>query len=232
MPAERGVADGGGVVNIVARSRLLSAACAFAAAVIIAVAALGCSTEQPTTVAELIDLSPEEHRSILLDGMLAGRLLYVKKEQFQSVASGGLPPQFVTETWFGVGSDGEFNSAVSTLWLEDGPETTDMLLVYRGQSIEDWLAYAWRTADYAERSGAEFKGRGKLHQWNSVIYEWQTDSGVQRLEIVESAPLIARESAYDVDEQGELSLTESNTVLEYRLLPAGSAPPPVRLSEP
>ena len=190
-------------------------------------AAFGCSDERPVTVAELIDLSPEEHRRILFEGMMEGRLLYVKKEQFQSVASGGLPKQFVTETWFGVGPDGKFDSAVSTLWLEDGPETMDMLLVYQGQSIEDWLTYSGQMADYAERSGAEYKGRGKLHQWDSLTYEWQRDSNVQRLEIVENAPLIARESKYVVNQQGELSLTKSNTVLEYQLLPAGSTPPQV-----
>ncbi|MXZ91736.1 MAG: hypothetical protein F4W95_10950 [Chloroflexi bacterium] len=190
-------------------------------------AVFGCSDERAATVAELIDLSPEEHRRILFEEMLEGRLLYVKKEQFQSVASGGLPQQFVTETWFGVGPDGKFNSAVSTLWLEEEAETTDMLLVYQGQSIEDWLTYSWQMADYAERSGAEYKGRGKLHHWDSLIYEWQRDSNVQRLEIVENAPLIARESEYAINQQGELSLTESNTVLEYQLLPAGSTAPQV-----
>ena len=210
-----------------ARGRFVPAVWALVAAVISITATLGCSAEQPVTVAELIPLSPEEHRRILLDGMLEGRLLYVKKEQFRSVASGGLPQQFVTETWFGVGPDGKFNSAVSTLWLEDGPETMDMLLVYQGQSIEDWLTYSWQMADYAERSGAEYKGGGKLNGWDSQIYEWQTGSGVQRLEIVKNAPLITRESQYAINQAGELSLTESNTVLEYRLLPAGSAAPPV-----
>ena len=210
-----------------AGGRFVPAAWALVAAVISITATLGCSAEQPVTVAELIPLSPEEHQRILLDGMLEGRLLYVKKEQFRSVASGGLPQQFVTETWFSVGPDGKFNSAVSTLWLEDGPETMDMLLVYQGQSIEDWLPYSWQMADYAQRSGAEYKGGGKLNSWDSQIYEWQTGSGVQRLELVENAPLITRESSYEVDQQGELSLTESNTVLEYQLLPAGSAAPPV-----
>ena len=210
-----------------AGGRFVPAAWALVAAVISITATLGCSAEQPVTVAELIPLSPEEHRRILLDRMLEGRLLYVKKEQFRNVASGGLPRQFVTETWFGVGPDGKFNSAVSTLWLEDGPETMDMLLVYQGQSIEDWLTYSWQMADYAERSGAEYKGRGRLHHWGSRIYEWQTGSGVQRLEIVKNAPLITRESQYAINQAGELSLTESNTVLEYRLLPAGSAAPPV-----
>ena len=214
-------------MRIAAGGRFVPAACALVAAFIVMTAAVGCSAEQAVTVAELIRLSPEEHQRVLLDGMLEGRLLYVKKEQFQSVASGGLPQQFVTETWFGVGQDGKFSSAVTTLWLEDGPDTTDMLLVYQGQSIEDWLTYSWQMADYAERSGAEYKGRGKLHQWDSQIYEWQTGPGVQRLEIVEKAPLIVRESEYAIDQDGELSLTKSNTVLEFQLLPAGSAAPTV-----
>ena len=214
-------------MRIAVCGRFLTVALAFVAAIISIAVAFGCSAKQPITVAELIPLSPEEHRRVLLDGMLEGRLLHVKQEQFQSVASGGLPQQFVTETWFGVGPDGKFTSAVSTLWLEGGPESTDMLLVYQGRSIEDWLTYAWQMADYAEQSGAEYKGRGNLHQWDSEIYEWQKDANVQRLEIVENAPLITRESEYAINQQGQLSLTESNTVLEYQLLPVGSAAPPV-----
>ena len=189
--------------------------------------ALACDGPTPTTVSDLISLDAAEHQKALLDGMTAGRLLYVKSEQFQSEPSGSLPQQFVTETWLGAKSDGTFATAVTTLWLEDGPDTIDTLVTYRRSTLSDWLGYAWKTAEYAERSGAEFKGRGKLRQWDSLIYEWARDSDVQRLEIVEDAPLIMRESAYTINQEGGLTLTQSNTVLEYQLLPPGAEAPSV-----
>ena len=190
-------------------------------------AASACAGPTPTTVADLISLSASEHQRILRDGMIEGRLLYVKVEQFQSEPSGNLPQRFVTETWLGANPDGTFDTAVVTLWLEDGPDTMDTLVTYRRSTLSDWLGYAWKAADYAQRSGAEFKGRGKLHGWDSLIYEWRKESDIQRLEIVENAPLITRESDYAIDQQGELTLLRSNTVLEYQLLPPGSETPPL-----
>ncbi len=159
--------------------------------------------------------------------MTEGRLLYVKGEQFQSEPSGNLPQRLVKESWLGTTSDGTVNIAVTTLHYPDGPETMDMMAAYGRQTFVDWLRQAWEMADFAERAGAEFKGRGHLHGWDSLIYEWQKDSDIQRLEIVENAPLIMRESAYAIDQQGELTLLQSNTVLEYQLLPPGAEAPPV-----
>ena len=116
---------------------------------------------------------------------------------------------------------------MTTLWLADGPDTFDNLVTYRRSTLSDWLGYSWQTADYAARSGAEFKGRGKLNGWDSLIYEWRRDADLQRLEIVENAPLMMRESAYIINEPGELILRQSNTVLEYQLLPLGSEAPPL-----
>ena len=71
-------------------------------------AASACAGTTPTTVADLISLSASEHQRILRDGMIEGRLLYVKVEQFQSEPSGNLPQRFVNETWLGVNPDGTF----------------------------------------------------------------------------------------------------------------------------
>ena len=188
--------------------------------------AIACAGPAPTTVADLISLDAAEHQKALVDGMTAGRLLYVKTEQYQSEPSGSLPQRFVREIWLGANPDGTFDTAVTTLWLEDGPDTMDNLVVYRRSTLSEWLGYAWKTADYAERSGAEFRGRGKLNGWDSLIYEWRRDGDVQRLEIVENAPLMMRESAYAIDERGGLALLQSNTVLEYQLLPLGREAPP------
>lgn len=195
--------------------------------ILLAASALFCAGPAPTTVADLVSLDAAAHQKVLVDGMTAGRLLYVKTEQYQSEPSGSLPQRFVREIWLGANPDGTFDTAVTTLWLEDGPDTIDNLVVYRRSTLSDWLGYAWKTADYAERSGAEFKGRGELHGWDSLIYEWRKDGDVQRLEIVEDAPLMMRESAYTIDERGEPTLLQSNTVLEYQLLPPGAEAPPV-----
>ena len=111
----------------------------------------------------------------------------------------------------------------------DGPETMETMTATYGVTKRwtAWLIPAWETADFAERAGAEFKGRGNLHGWESLIYEWSTDTQVQRLEIVESAPLIARDSTFAIDQHGHLTLTRSNTVLDYQLLPPGIEPPAV-----
>ncbi len=188
---------------------------------------LACADPSAITVADLISLDAEEHQTILRDGIADGRLLWFKTEQYQSEPSGNLPGHFETEMWLGADPDGTITTAVSTLHFPDGPETMDMTTTYGHQKLTAWLSQAWETADFAERAGAEFKGRGNLHGWESLIYEWSTDTEVQRLEIVESAPLIARESTYDIDQHGELTLTKSNTVLEYQLLPPGAEAPPV-----
>ncbi len=195
--------------------------------ILLAASLLACANPSPITVTDLISLDAEEHQTILRDGIANGRLLWVKTEQYQSAPSGHLPQRFQTEMWLGAKPDGTITTAVSTLHFPDGPETMDMTATYGHQTLTIWLNQAWETADFAERAGAQFKGRGNLHGWDSLIYEWSTDTEVQRLEIVESAPLIARESTYDIDQHGALTLTRSNTVLEYRLLPPGIEPPAV-----
>ena len=195
--------------------------------VLLATFAIACAGPTPTTVADLISLDAAAHQKALVDGMTAGRLLYVKTEQYQSEPSGSLPQRFVREIWLGANPDGTFDTAVTTLWLEDGPDTVDNLVVYHRSTLSEWLGYSWQTADYAERSGAELTGSGKLNGWDSLIYEWRRDGDMQRLEIVENAPLMMRESAYAIDERSELTLLQSNTVLEYQLLPPGAEAPPV-----
>ena len=75
--------------------------------------------------------------------------------------------------------------------------------------------------------GAVYRGPGRLHGWDSLIYEWDHDTEIRRLEIVADAPLIIRESSYQVTQQGVLELRTSNSLIEYRLLPPGAKPPAV-----
>ena len=194
--------------------------------VVLAVAACA-DSQEARTVADLIKLEPEEHRRVLRAGMEQGRILYVKSEQYQSSPSGNLPQRLAKETWLGAGPDGNIGLATTTLHLPDGPETMETMAAYRATTVDDWLGQSWQMSQWAERSGAESKGTGELHGLTSLIYEWERDYEVQRLEIARDAPLIARESSWTRDQGGHLTLTRSNTVLEYRLLPPGVEPPAV-----
>ena len=198
-----------------------------ALAVLCVAATIACFDQSAVTVSELISLSPEEHRRTLFDHMTEGRLLNVKSEQYQSVPSGNIPQRLTTETWLGADPHGTFVTAVTKASFPDGPTTMDMLGVHGRQTLSEWLDQAWQMAGWAERAGAEFKGHGALHGWDSLIYEWETGAGIQRLEIVADAPLIARDSSHAINEQGALELLRSNSVLEYQLLPPGSKPPVV-----
>ena len=197
------------------------------AVLLLAGAFLGCSNRSTTTVADLIPLSAAEHQRTLQESMANGRLLYVRTEQYKSEPSGDLPQNLATEIWLGTDADGTFHTAVTTLSFPDGPQTMDMLSVYGRQTLSEWLDQVWSTAAWAERSGAEHRGSGKIGQWDSEVYEWVTDSGVQRLEIVADAPLISRESDYTVDERGNLTLTGFNGAVDYALLPIGAEAPVV-----
>lgn len=194
--------------------------------VILGVAACA-NNQEATTFADLIALEPDEHRRVLLEGMEQGRMLYVKSEQYKSLPSGNLPQRLVKETWLSASADGTIGLATTTLHYPDGPETMETLAAYGATTVDDWLGWAWQASRWAERSGAESKGVGELHGLACLIYEWETDDGVERLEIVPDAPLIVRESSWARDQRGELTLTLSNTVLEYQLLPAGAEPPVV-----
>ncbi|MCY4417668.1 MAG: hypothetical protein OXE87_15365 [Chloroflexi bacterium] len=188
---------------------------------------LACAEPSAITVADLITRDPEEHQRILRDGIADGRLLWVKTEQNQSEPSGNLPGRFETEMWLGATADGTITTAVSTLHYPDGPETMDMTATYAHITLTAWLDQAWNLTAFAERAGAVYRGPGRLHGWDSLIYEWDHDTEIQRLEIVADAPLIARESSYQVTQQGVLELRTSNSVIEYRLLPPGAEPPAV-----
>ena len=194
---------------------------------LVAASSLACAEPSAITVADLISHDAEEHRRILRDGIAEGRLLWIKSEQYQSEPSGNLPGHFETEMWLGADPDGSITTAVSTLHYPDGPETMDMTATYGHMTLTAWLDWPWEIPEFAERAGAEFKGRGELRGWESLIYEWSTDTDVQRLEIVAAAPLIAHESTFAVDQLGERTLTQSNTVLDYQLLPPGIEAPAV-----
>ena len=188
---------------------------------------LGCGGEQPITMAELAALGEAEHKRILLGGIAEGRLLYFKNEQYQLRPQGRIPQRMVVETWQGVGPDGKMDRSVSVLWLEDGPETVDHGGGLDQPAMVEFLDQAWNLPKFLESAGFELKGRGALHGMESAIYELKSESSFERIEFALDAPLIAQNSSFEIDPNGDHILVSQNTALDYALLPAGSEPPAV-----
>lgn len=189
-------------------------------------ASIGCGGEQPLTMAELTALGKAEHKRVLLEGIAEGRLLHSKHEQYQREPGGDLPQRFVSEIWQGVGSDGKVDRSVSRLWYEDGPETLDMGAGMGHHALAVLLEQVWNLPQYLEAAGFDLKGHGTLLGMESLIYESRSEARLERIEIVVDAPLIARDSTYEIDANGDLVLVSQNAMLDYALLPPGSEPPP------
>lgn len=166
----------------------------------LATSQVACVGRSAVPVPDLVPLHPAEHRQVLHDGTTEGRLLHIKTKQYQREPSGNLAQNLTTEIWLGASPDGTFVTAVAKAWFPDGPVTMDMLGVYGRHTLPKWLEQSWNIAKTAEQAGAEFKGRGNLHGWESLVYEWSSGTEVQKLEIVEDAPLIARESPLELDQ--------------------------------
>lgn len=206
-------------------ARVSNAAVFLPALLAAVVAGFGCSSEQPLTLAELTALGKEEHKRVLLEGIAEGRLFYSKHEQYQLEPGGDLPQRFISEIWQGVGPDGKVDRTVSRLWLEDGPETLDMAASMGHDDMAAWLEQVWNLPQFLEAAGFELKGHGTLHGMESVIYELESESRLERIEVAVDAPLIARDSTYEIDGNGDLVLASQNAMLDYALLPPSSEPP-------
>ncbi len=192
-------------------------------------AGIGCGGEEPSTLDELRASGKAEHKRVLLEGIAEGRLLYSKSEQYQREPGGDLPQRFVSEIWQGVGPDGKVDRSVSRLWLEDGPETLDMGAGMGHHALAAWREQVWNLPEFLEAASFELKGHGTLRGMESVIYEMESESRLERNEIAADAPLIARDSTYEIDGNGDLVLVSENAVLDYALLAPGSEPPPADL---
>ena len=213
----------------------------------------------PATAAELV-ASIEADKQSLLDGIRGGRPLYFKKYDFRRDRLGPdvyYPERVIMEEWLRAGEDGSLETVVATMRslegdllgytiLSDGSLvytdvgtgwTVDMIGNLWG-NLESTVDTYWDGLLTLQGPDVEFKGRGSLHQRESLIYERsRTSQGgpdegpqqslVSRIELVEEAPLLNQYSLYEIDDQGARTLIAENTVVEYRLLPQGSAIPTV-----
>lgn len=168
------------------------------------------------------------------------------------------PDTVITETWLGQGENGSIDPYVSTVRTLDGvllqhgrvqdgvSVITDVatgrtftMNTGNGQTLSSWLDEVWDRPQLIQDSDAEFIGQGSLNQRQSQVYEKSftfeggPDAGMQmamikRIELIEDAPLLLKQSLYDVDSQGTKSLVEESNLVEYKLLPSGSTVPPVQ----
>ena len=212
----------------------------------------------PITAAQLV-ASTQADKQSLLDGIREGRPLYYKYDDFRKgrIGPSDYPDRVVQEEWLRAGEDGSLETVVATMrslegellgytlvsdgvWLYTDVATGmtfDMNVDHWG-SLESSVNAMWDGLLTIHGPDVEFKGRGSLHQRESLIYERSRtsqggpDEGAQqslvsRIELVEEAPLLNKYSLYEIDDQGARTLVAENTVIEYRLLPEGSAIPTV-----
>ena len=212
----------------------------------------------PVTAAQLA-ASAQEDKQSLLDGIREGRPLYFKYADFRQgrIGPSDYPDRVVQEEWRRAGEDGSIETVVATMrslegellgytlvsdgaWVytDVGTGMTFDINVDHWGTLESSVNAYWDGLLTLEGPDIEFKGRGSLHQRESLIYEESytsqggPDEGSQqpmvwRMELVEEAPLLNKYSLYEIDDQGARTLVEETTVVEYRLLPLGSAIPTV-----
>ena len=108
----------------------------------------------------------------------------------------------------------------------DSNEVVSTELYHTLPSVEDFVEQTWEWRKRLEADPYfEFKGAGKLNGRASLIFWHSSDWGKSLYEFVEDAPLLSRASVYRVDNYGREALHYEHTVIDYRLLPAGSSVP-------
>ena len=146
----------------------------------------------PATAAELA-ASIQEDKQSLLDGIREGRPLYFKKYDFRRDRLGPgyyYPDRVILEEWLRAGEDGSLETVVATMrslegdllgytLLSDGGlvytdvETgwaVDMIGNLWG-NLESTVNTYWDVLLTLQGPHVGFKGRGRLHQRESLIYE-------------------------------------------------------------
>ena len=190
----------------------------------------------------------ERNKQELLDGLAEGRILYYKTESYKTdrIIPGiaDPPEQLVVETWLQQGPGERDELSVATMRDMDGrllqylrvsegkqtmtfPSTGEtMEMSFDWYSPTEWVEETWIFPRYlGTNPGTELIGAGELNGRTSLIYEARSRSRRTRIELVEDAPLLRRDSIYRIGIDGGETLTEDETIVEYRLLPTDSRVP-------
>ena len=172
------------------------------------------------------------------------------------------PKSVIQESWTTVGLGGAFEKTIGTTrsldgelighsHLEDGVLVYSDLIADAYEEFEvggywgsiDTFTSAWGLPNFVDERGFRFVDRGELSGWDTLVYELarpaESTSNVpnglrrfNRLEFVEDRPILMRQSSYEVEDDGEEVLLRSTALVQYEVLPLGSAPPDIDVALP
>ena len=209
-------------------------------------------TPTPTVTPTPTATTSEQNKQSLLTGIAAGQPLYYKVLKYQKDplgpgGSGSYPSTTISENWFVAGDDGQISDAVATLRTQAGvllgySKLINGALVYTDiQTGEEFVLNHdfsgtlssivdsfWALPQSLQNRGVAVKEQGTLSERASLIYEKQQSNGrLRRTELVENAQMLYKESIYDGASAVQSALRWENALVEYKLLPAGTALPTV-----
>ena len=215
-----------------------------AAMVVVVVVQLGGAS--PAPAAELT-ATAEQNKQALLDGILAGKVLYLKEEQYKSEPVEPDPQHTIVETWMVADSDGKRLVIVGTKRDTEGKllayteqrgdgaqtytrlnprETSKMPVPEYLSDIVDSLGTQWDALlAFEERPEYVFTQRGTHAGRPSLIYLRSLEGRAHTMEIVEHAPLLFKHSLYDSVILRDSTVVEWSAFTEYGLLPEGTSLP-------
>ena len=203
-----------------------------------------------------------QDKQTMIDDLERGQVLYTKREDYRVTRLGlgpaGHPQTVIDESWMEAGPDGNFDAAIGVIRSLDGEfiqysELEDNVLTYsdlvndvyweeNSGSDRDFVGYVeslWNVPQFVVDRGYIFTGRGELNGRDTRIYEQprtsNSDEGLEtvgRIEFVEEWPILMRQGIYEVDADGKETLLQSNTLVEYRVLPQGATVPTIEVDLP
>ena len=205
------------------------------------------SGSSPLTTAEL-RATAEQNKQALLDGILAGKVLYLKEERYREKPVAPDPQHTIVETWMVADSDGKRLVIVSTSRDTEGRllayteqrgggeqiytqlyprrETSKMPVPEYLSDIVYSLGTQWDALlTFEERPEYVFTERGTHAGRPSLIYQRNLEGRAHTMEIVENAPLLFKQTLYDSFAPLDTAVVEWSAFTEYGLLPEGYALP-------
>ena len=205
---------------------------------------IACSGEAPVVSAQEMERRAQERRDALMSSLTEGRVLYMKTTRYSPNALGmgtpdyPYPERVIDETWMMVGEEGILTSIISKAYDPNGAliatSTSESsggvfhdLIADETMEIPDMTGYVladamgefWRFAEQLEEDGYAYVRSGTLNGEDSAVYSrtyTQPGGDVWRYEIemAVNAPLLHRQSVYEVADGVETLLSE-DIFLDY-----------------
>ena len=198
----------------------------------------------------------------LISSLTPGRVLHIRSEEYRreriTFCGPEHPDRLTGESWEEVGVDGLFSGvAVSRgpdgrllAYMEITSGEVEYMDVATGHrmyygspapSVDNqvaWIEGIWDLPDTIVDDGYLFKGHSELNGHGSLVYEkalvddWDGKERIWGMEFPEDYPILFRSTLYEVGEEGERTLDNQHTFLEYRVLPEGAVVPTIEVPPP